>query len=146
MSTPSSPAEQRAVVAASAPLHALGLQYGRFVLVGIGATAIHVLIYSGSIELLGAAPLLANALGFASGVNVSYVGHRRWTFRGTASGGRRSLVRFWAVALFGFALNSAFVQLVTGTLQLHYGWSVPLIAGVTPVLSFAISKWWAFRD
>ena len=33
----------------------------------------------------------------------------------------------------------------TGTLGLPYGWAIPLIAGVTPVLTFALSNWWAFR-
>ena len=106
----------------------------------------HVAVYAGTIELLGLRPLVANALGFAIAVNVSFLGHRRWTFAGGATAdARRSLVRFWLVALLGFALNSGFVQLVTGTLGLHYGWSIPLIAGVTPVLTFTFSKLWAFR-
>ena len=124
---------------------ALVLQYGRFVLVGCGATLVHVLVYAASIEFWRLQPLLANALGFAAGVNVSFVGHRRWTFRGTAAEARRSFVRFWVVALLGFALNSLFVQLVTGTLGLHYGWSIPLIAGGTPVFTFNLSRAWAFR-
>ena len=49
------------------------------------------------------------------------------------------------LVLLGFALNSLFVQLVTGTLGLHYGWSIPLIAGVTPVFTFNLSRAWAFR-
>ena len=106
----------------------------------------HVAVYAGTIELLGLRPLVANSLGFAIAVNVSFLGHRHWTFAGGATeDARRSLVRFWLVALLGFALNSGFVQLVTGTLGLHYGWSIPLIAGVTPVLTFTFSKLWAFR-
>jgi hypothetical protein len=49
------------------------------------------------------------------------------------------------VALFGFALNSLVVQLVTGTAGLSYYWSIPLIAGITPLATFALSKFWAFR-
>ena len=60
----------------------LVLQYGRFAVVGLGATAVHVAVYAGTIELLGLAPLVANALGFAAGVNISFIGHRRWTFAG----------------------------------------------------------------
>lgn len=121
---------------------ALALQYGRFVAVGVAATAVHVLVYAGLIEALGLAPLIANALGFAAGVNLSYLGHRHWTF---GQGRPGAVARFWVVALLGFALNSLWVQLVTGTLALPYGWSIPLIAGVTPILSFALSKAWAFR-
>lgn len=148
MSTPSPSAEPRTLSIAGllAALLPLGLQYGRFAIVGLGATALHVLVYAGTIELLALPPLLANALGFAAGVNISFVGHRRWTFGGGPPvAARRSLARFWSVALVGFGLNSLFVQLVTGTLGLPYGWAIPLIAGVTPVLTFALSKWWAFR-
>ncbi|MFZ1427239.1 MAG: GtrA family protein [Geminicoccaceae bacterium] len=127
-------------------LRMVGLQYGRFALVGLGATIVHVLVYAATIEWLALPPLLANALGFATGVNLSFVGHRRWTFRTEApAASRRSLFRFWAVALIGLALNTAFVQIVTGTLMLHYIWSIPLIAGVTPVLTFTLSRSWAFR-
>ena len=56
-----------------------------------------------------------------------------------------SLARFWVVALIGFALNSMFVHLVTGVFGLAYGWAIPLIAGVTPVVTFILSKLWAFR-
>jgi putative flippase GtrA len=137
------PAAGRAALAALLPL---GLQYGRFATIGLGATLLHVLVYAGTIELIGLAPPLANALGFAAGVNVSLLGHRSWTFRDARPcPARRTLARFWAVALFGLALNTAFVQLVTGTLALPYGWAIPLIAGVTPVVTFALSKIWAFR-
>ncbi len=124
----------------------LGLQYGRFVAVGLGATIVHVLVYASTIELLDLPPLLANTLGFAAGVNLSFVGHRRWTFRREApAAGQGSLLRFWTVALLGLAVNTAFVQLVTGTLMLRYVWSIPLIAGVTPLLTFTLSRSWAFR-
>ena len=38
-----------------------------------------------------------------------------------------------------------FVHLVTGVLGLAYGWAIPLIAGATPVVTFILSKLWAFR-
>lgn len=127
-------------------LLALGLQYGRFALVGLGATAVHVLAYVAGIELFELGPIAANTLGFVLGVNVSFAGHRSWTFQG-ASDIRpvSSLARFWVVALLGFALNTAFVQLTTGALDLAYGWAIPLIVGVTPLVTFALSKLWAFR-
>lgn len=124
----------------------LALQYGRFALVGMAATAVHVLAYAGLIELLAIAPLPANTLGFALAVNLSFAGHRRWTFKAERQPDpARSLMRFWVVALFGFLLNTAFVVLVTGPLSLAYGWAIPLIAGVTPLATFTLGKLWAFR-
>ncbi len=137
--------EPARTAARAARLWLLGLQYGRFVLVGLAATLVHVLAYVASIELWGQSPLAANAIGFALGVNLSFVGHRRWTFAGTPTARVwRSRARFCVVALTGFGLNSLFVELVTGMAGLGYGWSIPLIGGVTPVVTFALSKRWAF--
>ena len=127
----------------AAPWLMLGLQYGRFIVVGFFATLAHVLAFAGSIELLGLAPLAANTLGFAVGVNVSYLGNDRWTFRSNRAG-RAGLTRFWVVALAGFGLNTLFVHLVT-VCGFAYGWAIPLIAGVTPLATFLFSKFWAFR-
>jgi putative flippase GtrA len=109
--------------------------------VGAIATLVHVLLYVAAVAALGWSPLTANAVGFAVGVQVSFFGHGRWTFRDAAG----SPLRFWVVAGLGFVINSLFVQLVTVELGLGYGWAIPLIAGVTPVLTFVLSKLWAFR-
>lgn len=128
-------------------LVALGLQFGRFALVGLGATLVHVLAYGGGVELCGLRPLAANALGFALGVNVSFAGHRSWTFRDTTGPPVvQSLARFWAVALLGFALNSLFVYVVTGVSGLGYAWAIPCIILLTPVIVFTLSKYWAFHE
>jgi putative flippase GtrA len=134
--------ELRSAPALAATWLAVGLQYGRFLVVGAVATLVHVLFYLATVAILAWSPLTANALGFAAGVQVSYFGHGRWTFR-DANGSR---LRFWAVAGLGFVINSLFVQLVTLGLGLSYVWAVPLIAGVTPVLTFTLSKLWAFRS
>jgi putative flippase GtrA len=129
-----------------APPLALLFQYGRFGVVGLVATLVHVLVYSGLIELLATAPLAANTLGFVAGVQVSFLGHRGWTFREPKTAEvARSLTRFWVVALLGFALNTGFVGLVTGVLRLGYGWAIPPMVGVTPLVTFALAKLWAFR-
>ena len=127
-------------------LWAAGLQYGRFVTVGLGATLVHVAVYAGTIELLDTAPLSANALGFATAVTLSFLGHRSWTFRDRAGrSGRDALLRFWGVALLGFLLNTLFVQLVTGTLGWSYDWAIPPMVAITPVVTFLLSKFWVFR-
>lgn len=141
------PSERLLAGTRSAELLALGLQYGRFALVGLGATLVHLLAYFAAVELWGQPPLAANAIGFVLGVNVSFLGHRSWTFRGAdADGAGRSLIRFWAVALIGLTLNTLFVHLITDPMALAYYWATPMIAGVTPVVTFMLSKQWAFRS
>lgn len=136
------PSERLSLPAWTAALGVLGLQFGRFAAVGVAATLVHVLVYSIAVALLDQAPQVGNTIGFAAGVNISYFGNRRWTFADRASA---SLARFWGVALFGFALNSLFVHLVTATLALAYYWAIPPIVAVTPVVTFALSRAWVFR-
>lgn len=147
-SSPLAPRPALALPHASGParhdLPALGRQYARFAAVGGLATLTHLLVYAGLIELLALAPLASNTAGFALAVNLSYLGHRRWTFAGGPAARSGSLVRFVAVAGLGLVLNTLFVHLVTAMLDLHYGWSVPLIAGATPLLAFTLSRWWVF--
>ena len=127
-------------------LRTASLQYGRFVVVGLGATLVHVAVYVATIELAGVAPLAANALGFATAVTISFLGHQHWTFRDApGESGRNALLRFWGVALLGFLLNTLFVQLVTGTLGWSYDWAIPPMVAITPVITFLLSKLWVFR-
>lgn len=138
--------ERLPLPARTAAVWQLTLQFGRFVLVGVAATLVHVLAYTAAVAWLAQSPQVANVIGFALGVNVSFLGHRHWTFAGGPQAAPAAgLARFWAVALLGFALNALFVQLVTVQLGLAYYWAIPLFVGVTPLVTFSLSRGWAFR-
>jgi putative flippase GtrA len=127
-------------------LTALARRYGRFAPVGIAATLVHVSAHVAGVEFGALSPLAANALGLMLGVNLSFPGHRRWTFRGSAPGrAGRSLARFWLIAAGGLALNSPFVELAASPLGLSYGRAILPIVGITPLAAFALSRSWAFR-
>jgi putative flippase GtrA len=131
------------------PLLRVGMQYARFGTVGVAAAAIHVLMFSASIELAGLAPLAANFVGFGVAVVVSFFGHFQWTFRGQTAGGSRrrqrtALARFTLVALTGLALNSLAVYVVVNLLALPYHYAILLMISVVPLVVFALSKLWAF--
>jgi putative flippase GtrA len=127
----------------------LARQYLRFGLVGGVATLIHVLIFAGAIERFACPPLLANVIGFAVAVGVSFFGHYHWTFALEAAHARPfarlALARFAAVALLGLILNSAVVGLITGLLGLDYVYAIPPMILVVPVVLFLLGKFWAFR-
>jgi putative flippase GtrA len=128
-----------------ARLWRLGLQYGRFGAVGAAATATHVTLFAGLIELVGLAPLVANLGAFGVAVLVSFVGHRHWTFRPAAErAASRSLCRFVVVALIGLALNSLTVYLTVDLLGLSYRYALVLMVSVVPLAVFTLSKLWAF--
>jgi putative flippase GtrA len=125
------------------------LQLGRFGVVGALATLTHALTFAAAIEALQLRPLLANFLGFALALCVSFLGHHHWTFRADARGGRphapSMFLRFALVALAGLALNSLIVVVVVEQLGLDYRIAMLLMMTLVPLVLFRLCKRFAFR-
>lgn len=90
-------------------------------------------------------PELANALGFVIAFFVSFVGHRRLSFKDAGTTVATSLGRFAVTALAGFASN----ELVFSLLLRGLGWPA-LLALLTALVfaagqTFVFSRFWAFR-
>lgn len=115
----------------------------RFGSVGVAAMLVHWLVVAALVPL-GAAPLLANVFGFAVAFNVSYWGHRRWTFA-TSSGHGTTLRRFAAVALGSFVLNEVLYYLLLTHTRMDYQTALALVLIAVAALTFALSRYWAFR-
>jgi putative flippase GtrA len=139
----------RARRAMNLPFLAPALQLGRFGVVGGLATLIHALAFAVALEILHARPLIANLVGFALALCLSFVGHLRWTFRAELSGRRpdlpRMFFRFALVALTGLLLNSLIVFVVVEQLALDYRFAMLLMVTVVPLFLFWQSKRFAFR-
>lgn len=118
----------------------------RFVVTGGFVTALGVGVYAVVALLLRWEPQLGNFLAYAVAVATGYVLHSRWSFRG--HGGERTnstRLRFAAVSVISYALNSFWVWL----LFTHLGWGraapiVPMLF-VTPVVTFVLNRKWVFR-
>jgi len=74
--------------------------------VGVVNTVVGVAVIVGAHRLLGWGPLASNAAGYAVGFVLSYVLHRRVTFRSSAPTAR-SLPRYALVLAAGYAANVA---------------------------------------
>lgn len=120
-------------------------QLARFGVVGIAAMAVHWLVVAALVPL-GVAPLLANIAAFAVAFNVSYAGHRRWTFATDAGAAAHatSFKRFLGVALLSFALNEMlYYALLSQGIEYRIALFVVLVA--VAALTFVLSRYWAFR-
>ena len=113
-----------------------------FALIGIAATAIHVVVALAAREAFGAPAMAANFAGYACAVGVSYLGNARWTF-GVAHR-HAQLARFVAVSLAGLALNQGLTWLVVDTLRLPFALALGLTVVLVPLFTFAVSRWWVF--
>jgi putative flippase GtrA len=118
-------------------------QLARFGAVGVAAMAMHWLVVALAVPL-GLKPLLANLGAFAIAFNVSYAGHRHWTFAATTSH-RSTFRRFLAVALFSFALNEGlyYILLAAG---MDYRTALLLVLVAVAAITFVLSRYWAFRN
>jgi putative flippase GtrA len=118
-------------------------QLARFGAVGIAAMAVHWLIVAILVPLRSP-PLLANVAGFAIAFNVSYAGHRRWTFAATTAK-HSTFKRFVGVALLSFAVNEAlyYVLLQAG---MEYRVALLVVLVAVAALTFLLSRYWAFRN
>lgn len=118
-------------------------QLARFGAVGIAAMAVHWLVVALLVPL-GLRPLLANSAAFAIAFNVSYAGHRRFTFASTTAQ-HSTLKRFLGVALLGFALNETLYYLLLRA-GMEYRVALLLVLVAVAALTFVLSRYWAFRS
>lgn len=114
-----------------------------FGVVGVGASLVHIAVAWVALHLLMMPVLLANILGFGVAFIWSYIGHYHLTFRAKAGHGG-AVLRFAAVALGGFAINTGVVlawQLAFGSASI---WAIVLGVAVAAGAVFIASNFWAF--
>jgi putative flippase GtrA len=118
----------------------------RFGAVGLLAAAVHYWVVIGLVELTPLSPLQANFGGFATAFWCSYFGHRHWTFADhRADRAASSFFRFLTTALLGFFVNQAFFYLLLQHTGLPYFISLAIVVTLVAVLTYFLSRLWAFR-
>ena len=115
-----------------------------FLVVGGIATVIHVGAALGVNSLLKVGPLTSNVIGYTCAFTFSYFGNSTATFARSALS-LRQFGRFMTVSLAMFGLNQAIVT--AGVTLAHLPLRMALIPAlaIVPVVSFLISKVWAFQ-
>jgi putative flippase GtrA len=122
----------------------LGVQGGRFAIVGIAATLTHVLVVIVLMDGFGfRVASIANAIGVLAGSAVSYCGNYFWTFR---SGGPhfRRLVRFIVTYGAVFTFNGLIMLAVADMAGVPYLIPLAFIVVATPILTFLLNRFWVF--
>lgn len=116
-----------------------------FIVVGASAAATHLAVVAGAVEMGHWTPLQANVLGWAVAWCVSFTGHHRWTFATRRAPLRGAAWRFALLSAAGFAINQgayAFLLHRSGT---HYVTLLGAVLVGVAVLTFVLSRLWAFR-
>lgn len=119
-------------------------QLFRFGIVGSTATVIHFTTVVSLVQMFLLPPLIANIFGFCIAFQMSYWGHRLWTFSETESEHRVAFPRLLLVQLLALAANESLFYIF---LSLHLPYPIALIIVLTilPIFTFFASKRWVFR-
>lgn len=117
-------------------------ELARFGLIGVLATATHIVIAESVRYGLSAPAHLASFCGFVPAFGVSYLGHRYFTFAGSGAKGA-SLPKFLAIALSGFLAS---LLALTAVKPLFPVFALTLSILAIPAITFVLAKFWAFRS
>lgn len=122
---------------------ALSRQARRFVVSGLLATGLHVLIAVSFMRLLLPSPMLANGVAFVTATLFSYLINTLWSFSSRLHG--RNLRRYIVVSALGCLL-----AVVVAGLAEHYG--LPYLLGIVmvvfsvPPVTFLLHSFWTYRQ
>jgi putative flippase GtrA len=124
-------------------------QIGRFGIVGMASTALHVALFTGLVKSGAASPMAANVMAFALAFLLSFFAHFSWTFRCVNIAQKwqvlTMLLRFLVVALIGLGFNTCWVYLVTTILGMAYYYTNFFFLLVTPTILFVCNKFFVFK-
>lgn len=123
---------------------ALLSQVCRFGLVGVAAAVIHLSVVVLLVQSTDMAPLIANIFGFAIGFQMSYWGHRLWTFKATTSLHRVAFPKLLLIQILNFAANETLFYLFL-LLNLPYAVALFIVLAILPLFTFVASKLWVFN-
>lgn len=114
-----------------------------YLLVGGSAWLVQTIVYV-SLLKVNIFPSVAMIAGNISGMFVSYFGHTKYTFKKTHKFSHKEFTKFTVTSIVGLFINVASVRVITKVLHLHPHYAI-LPTLFTPVITFLISKFWAFK-
>lgn len=120
------------------------LQLSRFGTVGIIAASIHFTTVVLLVQTFFLAPLVANVFGFLVSFQVSYWGHRLWTFQNTVALHRDTLPKLLLVQVLNFSANETLFYIFL-SLHLPYPLALLFVLTILPGFTFVSSKLWVFK-
>lgn len=119
-------------------------QLTRFGAVGVTAATIHFCLVVLLVQHASLHPLMANVAAFLVSFQVSYWGHRRFTFPQTITLHREAYSKLILLQLANLAANEGLFYFFL-SLHLPYQLALIIVLTILPVMTFTISKFWVFQ-
>lgn len=123
---------------------------GQLIRFGLTGALMSLLVAGGywiAATALGVEPMLSFTLNFLVFTGLGYILHSRFSFRGHAARGNAAArgARFFTVNVIGFLTSQCFIWVLVKQLGGPVWWSVIPIVCVTPLLTFALNRYWVFN-
>ena len=112
-------------------------------IVGLTALFTQDLIYLALHKYYGVFPSVAMIVGNIGGMLVAYVGHIKFTFQKHRFS-KTEFSKFVVTSMIGLCFNVLGVRILTKVFLLSPGYGL-LPTFIAPIITFLISKFWAFR-
>ncbi|GEM_PF-478737 len=125
--------------------HAVKKELVIFLMVGISAALVHLLIVWLLVNADALPPLQANIAGFLGAINVSYFGHSRFTFNDVKKPSIGTFAKFISIAFTSFLINQ--IAYYYGLKWFGPTFYLPILAVVlvaVALFTFIFSKFWVF--
>lgn len=120
-------------------------RFGRFGIIGVIATFAYFAIALAGVKVLDLPPTTSTIIGQVCSVIISYLGHRRFTFR-VAGSHLSHVTRYALIAVpFGFALNFGITWLITSVLSAPAEVAFAVVMLVIPPSTYLVNLLIVFR-
>ena len=124
--------------------HPLFWQVVRFGIVGVCAACVNFFAVVLLVQAVHFTPLVANVFAFTVAFQVSFFGHKCWTFKHKGSH-LPAVTKFLLVALASLLLSEALFALFLKEIHFYYPIALLLTLILVPPATFTINKLWTFR-
>ena len=120
-------------------------QFLRFLTVGVVNTVFGYCIIFACMYLAGLSAEVSNVVGYAFGLVTSYLLNRHYTFKSKQQH-RGEIIRFMAVFAIAYAANFIALIVLIRELGVHEGMSQILAGAVYVLASYAMNKFYVFKN
>lgn len=120
-------------------------QIFRFGVVGLTAAAVHFSVVVLFVQQIKMTPLHANVIGFIVASQVSYWGHRIWTFAAFDTLHSVAYPRTLLIQVLNFAANQTLFYIFL-LVRLPYPIALLIVLTILPIFTFLSNKFWVFRE
>ncbi len=115
----------------------------RFGCVGVVAASVHFSIVMIAVSVGNMLPLVANVFAFAIAFQVSYWGHRLFTFKADTAHGE-AFPKLMLVQLINLALNESLFYIFL-SFDLPYPLALFITLSILPLFTFFSARFWVFK-